>query len=262
MGSEGSLAFHGPTSIYQLLFDDDDVGIPGGNCAAVLALNEPFASADHVLKHFGIDIDNDILTQSLIHFFKWQYPNFMFVYRDAFLRDHYGHRQGSRYWSISLLLSICALGSLMLPQGEKSDLRERWRDAAESIAMVTDLGHPSITAVQTFLCLAFYEIGLGHLSKGWAFSGELIEVLNGPIGSAHEPQPGIAFRMAQDLGFQRDPETWILQDQSLSTPEEVQVRRRIYWGCYISDKLISLILGRPVHLLYNEAEVHELETLP
>ncbi|KAF2015199.1 hypothetical protein BU24DRAFT_461459 [Aaosphaeria arxii CBS 175.79] len=68
--------------------------------------------------------------------------------------------------------------------------------------------------------------------------------------------------MVQDLGFQKDPETWPFLDQSFITNEDVEVRRRIYWGCYISDKLISLIFGRPVQLLYNEAEVRELGTLP
>lgn len=68
--------------------------------------------------------------------------------------------------------------------------------------------------------------------------------------------------MAQDLGFQKDPETWASLDASSSTNEDVEVRRRIYWGCYISDKLISLVFGRPVQLLYNEAEVHDLATRP
>ncbi|KAI9167988.1 transcriptional regulatory protein [Paramyrothecium foliicola] len=237
---DGSMAFHGPTSIYQLIFDEEGAS---GNDAVVLAPNMTFSNADHVLQHFGIDIDDTIITRLLIIFFKWQYPNFMFVYRDSFLRDHYGEREGSRYWSPSLLLSICALGSLMLPQDDGARFGEQCRDAAESIAMVNDLAHPSITAVQTFLCLAFYEIGLGNLSKGWAFSG-------------------IAFRMAQDLGFQKDPETWIPHDESLNAPENTELRRRIYWGCYISDKLISLVLGRSVHLLYNEAEVKELERQP
>lgn len=68
--------------------------------------------------------------------------------------------------------------------------------------------------------------------------------------------------MAQDLGFQRDPKNWISHDSSLATNEDVEIRRRIYWGCFISDKLISLILGRPVQLAYDAAEVDPLETLP
>lgn len=66
--------------------------------------------------------------------------------------------------------------------------------------------------------------------------------------------------MAQDLGFQKDPKSWISCDFSLTTLEDLEIRRRIYWGCYISDKLISLILGRPVHLDYDDGEVENLQT--
>lgn len=178
--SDGSMSFHGPTSICQVVFDDGDR--PSGSNELVLSPSKPFKNADHVLTHFGIDIDSSAITETLVLFFKWQYPNFMFVYRDAFLRNHYGMREESKYWSLSLLLSICALGSLMLPQGEKKAFGEQCHDAAESIAMVTDLVQPSITAVQTFLCLAFYEMGAGNLSKGWAFSGRTNEMLDPAIG--------------------------------------------------------------------------------
>lgn len=68
--------------------------------------------------------------------------------------------------------------------------------------------------------------------------------------------------MAQGLGFQNDPTKWMAQESELLTPEDIEIRRRIYWGCYISDKLISLILGRPVQLAYDNAEVCLLETIP
>lgn len=68
--------------------------------------------------------------------------------------------------------------------------------------------------------------------------------------------------MAQDLGFQNDPVNWVSLDLTIVTNEDVEIRRRIYWGCYISDKLISLILGRPVQLPFNSAEVDLLETIP
>lgn len=68
--------------------------------------------------------------------------------------------------------------------------------------------------------------------------------------------------MALDLGFQRDPRNWLLADRSLVTSEDLEIRRRIYWHLYVSDKLISLILGRPVSLSDNDAEVQLTEQLP
>lgn len=70
---------------------------------------------------------------------------------------------------------------------------------------------------------------------------------------------GIAFRMAQDLGFQSDPMNWLPQDSTIISSEDIEIRRRIYWGSYISDKMISLILGRPVQLAFESAEVDLLE---
>ncbi|TDZ36455.1 FAD-linked oxidoreductase ZEB1 [Colletotrichum trifolii] len=72
----------------------------------------------------------------------------------------------------------------------------------------------------------------------------------------------IAFRTAQDLGFKRDPKDWVHPDSSLATPEDVEILKLIYWSCHISDKLISLVLGRPVYLVHDEAEVQPMETLP
>jgi hypothetical protein len=68
--------------------------------------------------------------------------------------------------------------------------------------------------------------------------------------------------MAQDLGFQKDPKHWVQRDSSLVTPEDLEIRRRIYWGCYTSDKIISIILGRPVQLYHDDAEVELMKRLP
>ncbi|KAJ4199347.1 hypothetical protein NW759_016132 [Fusarium solani] len=218
-GPQGLLIYHGPTSIYRIR--------TGGPPLSPSDMISPDGQFDHVAQHFGIGLEDEVIMTALHQFFRWQYPHFMFIYREAFLRDHFGQRTKSKYWSLPLLMAICALGAVMLPDRTQSQMSEQFYAAAESIIIVSGLTHPSITAVQVFLCLAFYQIGKGELSKGWELSG-------------------IAFRMAQDLGFQKGPQQWIASDASLATSEDVELRRRIYWGCYTSDKIISLILGRPV----------------
>ncbi|KAF5598624.1 transcription factor [Fusarium pseudocircinatum] len=225
---EGSLIYHGPTSImHGKLRREERVAAHPDNSALGAKTGSNF---EQVAQHFGISLDNDLVTIALMHFFKWQYPQFMFIYREAFLRDHFGDRQNCKYWSSGLVLSICALGLLMSP----NDVQRR---------AIYGFARPSIATVQAFLCLAFYEIGRGNVSKGWGFSG-------------------IAFRMAQDLGFQRDPKKWASCDTSLATPEDIEIRRRIVWGCYTSDKLISLTLGRPVYFSHHDIEVEKLKRLP
>ncbi|KAK4076582.1 transcriptional regulator family: Fungal Specific TF [Trichoderma aggressivum f. europaeum] len=240
---DGALIFHGATSIYRV----EPHGYSQSRHNPMLSWAGQTGSVvtnfEHVMEHFGISSEGDVVIRALTDFFRWQYPYFMFVYREAFLRDHFGDRKNCNYWSAALLMALCALGAMVASDDKQRRLSDQFFLAAESIIMVSGLAKPSIPTVQAFLCLAFYEIGRGNLSKGWSFSG-------------------IAFRMAQDLGFQRDPDNWVPHNASLGTHEDSEIRRRIYWGCYNSDKLISLILGRPVHLVYDAAEVDALKILP
>ncbi|KAJ4407458.1 hypothetical protein N0V82_009921 [Gnomoniopsis sp. IMI 355080] len=242
---EGSLIYHGATSIYRAHPDGPARDIKASNelLSALPRLMTSDFNFEYVAEHFGINFDDEVVDDALMQFFRWQYPHFMFIYREAFLRDHFGDRSNCKYWSPALLLSICSLGTLMSTEKRHRESSERFFAAAESILIVSGFTRPSIVTVQGFLCLAFYEIGRGNLSKGWGFSG-------------------IAFRMAQDLGFQRDPKQWISHDSSLATQEDLEIRRRIFWGCYTSDKLISLIMGRSVHLFFDDAEVETMNALP
>ncbi|EKJ76423.1 hypothetical protein FPSE_03422 [Fusarium pseudograminearum CS3096] len=162
--AQGSLIYHGATSI----FNSDILSTSETDTNPVHAES----NFDHVIEHFGIKLEDDTVFKALQQFFRWQYPHFMFVYRETFLRDHFGERKGCKYWSSALLLSICALGLLMSEDERERGLIEQFFRAAESIVMVSGLNRPSIPTVQSFLCLAFFEIGQGNVSKGWAYSVE------------------------------------------------------------------------------------------
>ncbi|KAM0261476.1 hypothetical protein ACHAPA_009796 [Fusarium lateritium] len=241
---EGSLIYHGPTSIiHGKLRQSITIAGSAPRYDMPPIQPSPDGNFEQIAEHFGISMDNDLVTSALMLFFKWQYPQFMFIYREAFLKEHFGDRQNCKYWSSGLLLSMCFLGLLMSPDSLQRRASEQFFSAAETTLIVFGFARPTIATVQAFLCLAFYEIGRGNLSKGWGFSG-------------------IAFRMAQDLGFQRDPKHWVSYDTSLATPEDIEIRRRIVWGCYTSDKLISLTLGRSVYFSHKDIEVENLERLP
>lgn len=162
-GSHGLLIYHGPTSIYRT----QGPSSPSLKSASISSE----ANFEYVAQHFGIDLQDGLIQVALTQFFRWQYPHFMFIYREAFLRDHFGERNGSKYWSLPLLLSICALGIVMSHDINQRRMGEQFYAAAESIIIVSGLAEPSITTVQVFLCLAFYQIGQGNLSKGWGLSG-------------------------------------------------------------------------------------------
>lgn len=169
---EGSLIYHGATSIYRThpgrLGTGDGFG---GYSALSKDPGDSDKNFEYVAEHFGISLHDELVHDALLQFFKWQYPHFMFIYREAFLRDHFSDRVRCKYWSSALLLSVCALGTLMSPEKQHRESSEQFFSAAESILIVSGLTKPSIVTVQGFLCLAFYEIGRGNLSKGWGFSG-------------------------------------------------------------------------------------------
>lgn len=192
---EEALVYHGPTSIYyirtkqpaskRIIGGTQGPEPPGVSPAPDTARDKSLLS--DVAQHFGIDMQGPVVTTALVHFFQWQYPHFMFIYREAFLRDHFAAQRerdptsnttctwvATKYWSGPLLFAICALGLVGMPADGptcRRDQSERFFAAAESILLVSGLSEPSITNVQAFLCLAYYEIGRGNLSKGWGFSG-------------------------------------------------------------------------------------------
>lgn len=135
----------------------------------------------------SILLEEAFIEQTLSLFFKWQYSQFMFVYREAFLLDHLQHAYGGKYWSPPLLYTMCALGATM-----SSDLiiqKSGANLALQSQEMLFGYGleQPHITFVQALLCLAFYHIGQGNYSKGWSLSGQSsrtlrrVRFVNSPI---------------------------------------------------------------------------------
>ncbi|KAJ6438016.1 C6 transcription factor [Purpureocillium lavendulum] len=81
----------------------------------------------------------------------------------------------------------------------------------------------TIPTIQTLLLLSAQECSLANTTQAWTYSG-------------------IAFRLIDHLGIcvdtQRYPGLLPLSD------EDLEIRHRIFWGCYFWDKLISLYLGR------------------
>lgn len=162
-------------------------------------------------------INESLLEEALSLFFLHQYPQYMFVYREAFLADYLGDVHGGRYWSLPLVYSVCALGAAHSQEPEIHGKAHLLAKCAEEIIISDGLYRSRITTMQALLCLAFHELGQGNSAQGWMFSG-------------------MAFRMGQSIGFHQDPSRWISQDHSITTEYDIEIRRRIYWGCYVADK--------------------------
>ena len=58
--------------------------------------------------------------------------------------------------------------------------------------------------------------------------------------------------MIMNLGLHLDTDSYATSKKH--TPEEVEIRRRLFWGAFVSEKLQSLYLGRP--FLIHKSDTH------
>jgi hypothetical protein len=165
----GALQYHGPTSIYV------DEGVDD---AAPTTAAEPSAESDPGVHAWSdlrlasaLGITEPLINEGLSLFFTEQYPQFMFVYREAFLADYFAFEHGGKYWSFSLLYAICALGIAHSPHAAYREKASVFARCSEEIIITHELNRPAFTTVQALLCLAFHELGQGSSSKGWLLSG-------------------------------------------------------------------------------------------
>lgn len=196
-------------------------------------------------------INNDpIVLRSLSKFYRWLYPgHFIFVHRESFLYGFFNHARNnyedSHYCSIELIYAMCAVGSRLDPTLQH--MSEVYYEKSKSILLKLVFDENSIariTTVQALFCLAFYELGKGKNQQAWYFSG-------------------LAIRVGYDMGFQLDPKVWYTDDvKGQLTKSELEIRSRIYWGCYIADHFISLMLGRTASLSVSNSTIPESDELP
>lgn len=77
---------------------------------------------------------------------------------------------------------------------------------------------------QALLLMAYREVGIGAMAQAWLYVG-------------------MAVRMAQDLGLHKSADKWTSIGRALFSANELQERRRIWYGCVIMDKYLSAYIG-------------------
>lgn len=213
-----------------------------------------------IVRPTGVNDQNSLnndprVLKSLSNFYRWLYPgHFIFLHRESFLYGFFNHAknnyEGSPYCSVELIYAMCAVGSRLSTdlQYMSEEFYEKAKTALLKLVF-DDRSVARITTVQALFCLAFYELGKGDNQLAWYFSG-------------------LAIRVGYDMGFQLDPEVWITADDDIGsgqtklTKSELRIRSRIYWGCYVADHLISLLLGRTTSLSVSNSTIPESDELP
>ncbi|KFY29643.1 hypothetical protein V494_08580 [Pseudogymnoascus sp. VKM F-4513 (FW-928)] len=168
-------------------------------------------STPHKLAHVDVqtEVDGHVIAECVALFFRWHYPQCMFVDRDKFLLGFLNHSYTSKNSSRSLEFSICALGALLSPEKPIRDLAGSFYDAAVRSLESGGLLEPHESSIQALTLCSFYQIGQGDFTQAWMLSG-------------------IAFRMCEELNDSS-------HGGNPSTPRDIESRRRT---------MISQALGR------------------
>jgi hypothetical protein len=164
-----------------------------------------------------------------------QHHTFHLTYRPAFMRDLV---QGGPYCSEFLLNAVFGCSSKF---SERIEVREDplrpetagkqfFTRCDELLAQQSLLESSSIPTIIGLIMLGATFNAQGRTSKGWLYLG-------------------YALRMVYDLGLHLDCK------EVSGNAEDVEIRRRVFWAAFISDKLQSLYFGRPFMIQLRDAHV-------
>lgn len=227
---KGSYSIFGPTSAFHNVVDMSE------------------ENADNETPQPAL-LNLSLLMECLSNFFKWQYPDIAtFIHRESFLNDFLYPKSNRGYCSEELVYAIAAVGAKCSDDDMTRSLAPSFFETSKRMLFLSKIFQPQICTLQALLCLSLYELGEGNASASWMLSG-------------------MAIRMGYDLGFQLNPKDWAISDPTTNEQElivmmDVTVRSRIYWGCYIFDNFVSLVMGRPVTVRKSEALIPSSEHLP
>ncbi|OLN87435.1 Nitrogen assimilation transcription factor nit-4-like protein 9 [Colletotrichum chlorophyti] len=160
-----------------------------------------------------------------------QHHSFLLTYRPAFMRDM---ACNGPYFSKILLNAIYFGASKFSPRREvrrdPNDVRTAgWAFRERVRKLLGDaLDSSDITTIQALLVMTNSLFALGdERSAAWLYAG-------------------LAFRMIIDLGMHVDA-TGLGITRKFSD-EDLEIRRRVFWGAFVVDKIQSLYQGRPASL--------------
>lgn len=164
-----------------------------------------------------------------------QHHTYHLTYRPALMRDL---ANGGPYCSEFLLNAVfgcCSKFSERLEVRENPALPETagkmfFDRCDELLTQQSLLESSSIPTITGLLLLGATFNAKGRTSKGWLYVG-------------------YALRMVYDLGLHLDCK------EVSGNAEDVEIRRRVFWGAFICDKLQSLYFGRPYMIPLRDAHV-------
>lgn len=138
---------------------------------------------------------------------------------------------------LALLNLVFASGSEFSCIDRQDDMSKSvtpYIQCAKKIILSHGLGNPNLQLVQALLILCHYLQGTLELEECWNFVGLMI-------------------RNAESIGLHINP-----ADIGYTRPVSRELRKRVWWGCVVLDRTLSMKLGRPCSISLADAHAIDL----
>ncbi|KAF9934767.1 Transcriptional activator of fatty acid utilization [Linnemannia zychae] len=168
----------------------------------------------------------------------WDYvhPHLPILHKPLFMRQ-YKNADPEKRPPIVLLNAMFALSSRfsehpeIVGMSDPEDFGIEYFSRAKQLVDL-DIDMPRQASIQALLLLVLYRFVSSR------FGGRGVWIMLGQ-----------ATRMAQDLGMHRDSSRWHLP------PLETEIRKRLWWVCYLMDRWVSASFGRPIAIDDSDCDV-------
>ncbi|KAJ4984908.1 C6 transcription factor [Stagonosporopsis vannaccii] len=235
--ADGECHYFGPTSgrlHFQALQNAscDDHILPHNSRCMVKGNTKTSRLPSARPKPSGLRIDADLQAELIDLYFIWQNPWFPVLDESLFRKDLI--KGNGRYLSPLLLSCVLSAGSrfsdrpeVRTDQQDPNTAGDQLLEEAEAL-LHYDLLSPSLTTIQAVAIMVYLYVSRAADAVAWLHQG-----------TAH--------RLALDMGLNIDAAS-VLGSKDIP-PEEVDLRRQIYWSLYCTDKLHATYSGRVCTML-------------
>ncbi|OQV10731.1 Fungal Zn2-Cys6 binuclear cluster domain-containing protein [Cladophialophora immunda] len=227
IAEDGQLRFYGATSNLHILHN-------GPLSLSRSKFRSPSEQGAELLNGAGVGhfVDESLEDHLLRLYFTWEEPSIHVVDESVFWRERMickGAGQVSTLYSEVLTNAMCSVGATLTNRTypHLPDPLPDFFATRSKLLLELEMDAPTLSTVQSLVILSAVEALLTRDARGWLDSG-------------------MAVRLAVDLGLHLDPEPYV--QAGLITCEEGMIRKIIWSGVFVHDRMWSLYVGRPVAL--------------
>ena len=214
ISEDGRVRSYGPRS--SISFIDQKLNL----------VHKPYCDNDQIRRQLVekyYDVPDGLRDHILGLFWTFQNSTISFVWRDLFVKDLIVGKTG-KYCSVTLLSAMLAVGSQFADDMSAGTTGTKCADLCNHLIFY-ERESPTITTIRACGILSMYYIFKDQEVLAWDYCG-------------------MAVRIAFALGLNMINETWI--NNGDIDNEEENLHRTVWWACYVLEKIICNIVGRPV----------------